>query len=228
MPGREARRLTPDEIYRLVAFEADAMAGPVRQARQLVIGAIAERAVIFPYGIVDASSGHAGLRCFECDLLALAHVRPDVALALGRLAEDEGAGNIRLIAFDRAAAVHQHDFPLAHLLGLARPVRIGACLAEQNEREFGPPAKPAGGAVHDRTDLGRRHAGLDAGRRVAIGGQRHIRRFLHQCEFGGRLDHPDRPHHRSRRPDPRAGKRPLEAVHREIADRLLDPDRAGT
>jgi hypothetical protein len=42
-----------------------------------------------------------------------------------------------LIAFDRAAAVHQHNLAVADLLRLARAVRIGARLAEQDQGEFG-------------------------------------------------------------------------------------------
>ena len=55
-------------------------------------------------------------------------------------AEDAGAGHVGLVALDGAAAVHQHDLAFAHHLRLARAVRIGAGLAEED-----PARVPHGG-----------------------------------------------------------------------------------
>src|SRR5206468_722545 len=118
---------------------------------------------------VDAAGGAAEPGSADRDLLAFMDLVPDPALLGARPAEDEAARNVRLIALDRAAAVHQHDLALAHRLGLARAMRIGARLAEQDQREFGRAAERLGGAVHDRRDPRRIHAELDPAMRVAIG-----------------------------------------------------------
>src|SRR4051794_36828947 len=105
---RQRRRLAVDEIDRLVAVEADAVAGAVRRARQFVARAVAPRLVLAAHSIVDASGGRADPSRFEGDLLAAMDLVPDFALFGAWLAEDERARDVRLVALDRAAAVHQH------------------------------------------------------------------------------------------------------------------------
>ncbi len=79
--------------------------------------------------------------------------------------------------------------------------------------------------VHDRADIGGGHALLDPRIGMAVGGDGDVGRLLHQRELGGRLDHPAAADDGggAAQLDPR--NRLAEAVDREEADRLLDPDR---
>src|SRR3546814_16126202 len=85
---------------------------------------------LFPYTTlfrsVDLAGRGAEFRCGKGDILPLAHLIPHLPLARARLAIDEAARNIRLIAMNSRAAVHQHDLACAHRLRLARPMRISA------------------------------------------------------------------------------------------------------
>ena len=136
------------------------MPWPVRceSAGQFVARAVAPLHVLRAHGVVDAARGHADARGFDRDLLAVAHLLPHLAL-LGRgLAEHEGARDVGLIALDRAAAVHEHHFAVAHRLRLSGAVWIGAGFAQQDQREFGRGAERRVRRVHHRADVFRRHA----------------------------------------------------------------------
>ena len=55
MPAAERHRLAMDEVDRLVAVEADAVAGAVREAGQAVAGAVAPAFILGAHRIVDAA-----------------------------------------------------------------------------------------------------------------------------------------------------------------------------
>ena len=111
---RQRRHLAVDEVDRLMAFHADAVAGAVRGAGQLVARAIAPAFVGAANGIVDAAGGRADLGGGHGDLLPAPHLVPDLALVGARIgAEDEGARDVRLVAVDVATAVEQDVRALA-------------------------------------------------------------------------------------------------------------------
>src|SRR5436190_8621452 len=135
--GGERRGLAVDEVDRLVPVHADSVAGSVRGAGEPVARPVAPAFILGAHRIVDASGEPADPRRAHRDLLPLADLVPDPALRRIRLAEDEGARDVRLVAMDAAAAIEQHDLPGANRLGLARAVGIGAGLAEQDEAAVG-------------------------------------------------------------------------------------------
>src|SRR5690606_36342578 len=134
---RKLRRLAAHQVDGFVAIEPDAVPRAVRGSGKLVAGAVAQAFIIGADRVIDRPGWNADLRGLESDELALAHLLPNLALARCRGPVDPASRHIGLIAVDVAAAVHQHHLALPHPLRLAASVRIGARLAEQNEREFG-------------------------------------------------------------------------------------------
>ena len=134
------------------------------------------------------------LRRIECELLATANELPDAALLFGRLAHHQGARNVRLIALDVAATIHQHHFAGSDFLWLARPVRVRARLAEQNQSELGSSTALRHRRRHDLADVIRRHASRNLRRGLAIGCDGDVTRRLHQRNLRRRLDHATRAH----------------------------------
>src|SRR5690606_3241920 len=82
--GGQRRLRAAHEVDRLVAVQADAVPGAVRQARQLVVRTVAEARVIAADGVIDRAGGHADLRRLEGDLLAAKHLLPHLALRRAR------------------------------------------------------------------------------------------------------------------------------------------------
>ena len=87
-----------------------------------------------PRGGVHRFAGRAGPGGGQRGILRLALDVPDLPLARGRLAEDGRAGDVRLVALDRAAVVDQHHVALAQLLRLDAAVRKRGVLAEDRHR----------------------------------------------------------------------------------------------
>ena len=135
-----------DEVHRLVALHADAVTGAVRCPRQLVARPIAPAFVGPSNRVVDMARRHADLSRGESDVLAPAHLRPDLALLWRRVgAEYEGAGDIGLITMHLAAAVEENDLAPFDILRLARAMRVGTCFAEQDEAPGIAPAERCDG-----------------------------------------------------------------------------------
>ena len=156
---RQRRRLAVDEIDRLVDLHADAVAGAVRQAGQLVARAVAPAFVGAADRVIDAARGHADLGGCDRDLLAAMHLVPELALLRRRIgAEHEGARDVGLIAVDRAGAVHQHDVAALHDVRLVRAVRIGRCLADEDQAAVVAPTQLLVRGGDHRVDVGGRHA----------------------------------------------------------------------
>src|SRR5687768_2590773 len=101
------------EVDGLVYVETDAVAGAMREPGKFVTGAVTPFLVLRANRIVHSASRHADASGLDRDLLAVAHLLPDSALLRLRLTEHEGSRDIRLVAFDRTAAVHEHDLALA-------------------------------------------------------------------------------------------------------------------
>src|SRR3546814_17355047 len=98
----------------------------MRGAGQLVARAPPEAFIIGAHRIVDLACRRAEFRRGESDVLPLAHLIPHLPLPRARLAIDEAARHIRLIAMDGRAAVNQHDLACPPRLPLARSVGNGA------------------------------------------------------------------------------------------------------
>ena len=74
--GRERRHFAVDQVNRLVHLHADAVAGPVRSARQLVARPVPPALVDSPDGVIDAAGGRADLGRCDRDLLTLVDLVP--------------------------------------------------------------------------------------------------------------------------------------------------------
>src|SRR3954463_5092019 len=106
-------------------FHANAVAGAVRRARQLVARTVSPAFVGAANGIVDASGGRTDLRGSHGDLLPSVDLVIDLSLLRGWIrAEHEGARDVGLVAVDRAGAVEQHDLALLDQVRLVASVRI--------------------------------------------------------------------------------------------------------
>src|ERR1700688_1593169 len=116
--GLQRSRIAVHQVGRLMSVQTDAVAGAVREPRQLVPRAPAFTLIITAHGIVDRARGQADLRRFESDFLAELDGVPYFALAGARLADHPGSRNVGLVTVHRAAAVHQDDRSLAHGLDL--------------------------------------------------------------------------------------------------------------
>ena len=116
---------------------------------------------------------------------------PDVALALGRLAEHVGARDVGEIAVDRRAGVDQDHVAVLQRLRIGHAMRIGGRLAEQHrvERRIAFRAELAVRGGEERLHLGGRDAfAHDAGRRL-VRFERDVLRRLHQRDLVLGLDH---------------------------------------
>src|ERR1700722_4615470 len=128
----QRRGIAVHQVGRLVAVEPDAMAGAMRETRQLVTGAPTLALIIATHRVVDAAHRYTDLRGLESDFLAALDRIPDLALALVRPADDPAAGNVGLVSLHRAAAVHEDDRTLAHRLNFHRPMRIGRGFVQEH------------------------------------------------------------------------------------------------
>src|SRR5437773_11970447 len=112
------------------------VAGPVRQARQAIVFAPALPFVECADCPVDGADRNAGLRGLECDLLAPLHGVPNLPLTRRDIAEYPAPGDVGLVAVNAAASVDEDHGSLAHFLRFYGPMRIGARLIEQYQRNF--------------------------------------------------------------------------------------------
>ena len=133
--GRQRRRFAMDEIDRLVHFHADAVAGAVRQAGQLVARAVAPAFVGAraprhrrcprarrPSPLRSRSAGRDGPGPTAC-----------AARRVGSAPNTKVRDDVRLVAVDRAGAVDQHDVAALDHLRLLAAVRIGRGFADQHQ-----------------------------------------------------------------------------------------------
>jgi len=116
----EGRCVATDEVGPFVAVHADAVAYAVGEV--LVVWAVASGGDEIAGSGVDGVAGRAGMACGQGCGLCLQDDVEDLAgfveLGDGGVAEDEGTGDIGLIAFDRAAVVDEDDLAFANGLRL--------------------------------------------------------------------------------------------------------------
>jgi len=105
-PGREGRCVASDNIVPLMNLEADAMAGAVRQAWQAISGAKAGALDHPARRRVDRLHRSAKLRSSKSRILSPSFDLPNVKHALRGLAKYERTADVRVVAIDRARAIH--------------------------------------------------------------------------------------------------------------------------
>ena len=129
--GGEGRGVAADEVGPFVAVHADAVADAVGEV--FVVGAVACGGDDVACGGVDGLALDAGMGCGERGGLGLVDDVEDFAClsSLGRgVAEDEGAGDVGLVAFDETAVVDEDDLAFANDLRLQRAVGEGGVFAD--------------------------------------------------------------------------------------------------
>ena len=185
--GLHERFVPAHEVDPLVAFQADAVACPVRQPRHFVIWSesgldddLARRRV----HVFARNTGPGRLE--GCRLRFLLQV-PDVELALGGLAEDNGPADVRAIALDVAASVHEDDIPFPQVARLDRTVRKRRRLPEVRSDAARGAERPERGCG-DLAELRLGHSDFELRDGGFISFDGDIIRQLHQGQLGRRLD----------------------------------------
>lgn len=156
--GFERKGVASDEIGPLVAVHADAVAEPM--AEVLVAGAVARVGDDLAGGCVDGLAGGSGFACGEGGGLGLVDDVEDLLLLVGGFAEDEGAGDVGLVAFDGTAVVEQDDLAFFDDLGLERAVGQGGVLGDLAGGVAGEAGAVVGGG-DEVGDVAVGHAGLE-------------------------------------------------------------------
>ena len=108
-------------------------------------------------------------------------------LLVGGFAEDEGAGDVGLVAFDGAAVVDEDDLAFADDLGLEAAVGEGGVLADLAGGIAGDAAAGVGGG-DELAELAIGHAGLRGFLGGFVDGEGDVVGELHESELGGGLD----------------------------------------
>ena len=156
--GFEDGVVAADEIGPLVAVHADAVAEAVGEV--FVVGAVAGVGDDFAGGVVDGVAGCSGLACGEGGGLGLVDDVEDLLLLVGGFAEDEGARDVGLVAFDGAAVVEEDDLAFLDDLGLERAVGQRGVLADLAGGKAGEAGADVSGG-DELGDLAVGHAGLE-------------------------------------------------------------------
>jgi hypothetical protein len=115
----------------LVAVEADAMAKAMRE--EFIVGAKAGGGDHRASGIVNGTRKFACAGRVKGRALGLSDQLVRAFDFVGRLAEDAGARDIRLVALDGAAAIDENNVALPQRLPLACAVRQRGGSAKQNK-----------------------------------------------------------------------------------------------
>src|SRR5438270_1663159 len=118
--GLERRAVASHEVGRLVHVHPDAVAGAMREPRQAVVLAPALLLVEGADGLVDRTDRRADLRRLQRELLSALHRVPELALARRGRTGDPAAGDVGLVAVDRAAGVDEDDRAVVDALRLDR------------------------------------------------------------------------------------------------------------
>src|ERR1043166_6852721 len=105
----ERRPVAAGEVGPLVAVKADAVAGTMGKTGHFVVRSEAGVGDDLARGRIDGLARHAGFGGVECRHLSALLEIPDLGLALRRLAEHDGARDVRLIAIHDAAVVDLDD-----------------------------------------------------------------------------------------------------------------------
>src|SRR6185437_1817279 len=108
--------VTTHEVGPLVAIQTDAVSGAMRQTRNFVVRPEARICDYFTRSRIDCFAWRADLSSRKAGVLRFAFKIPNVALSLGRFAENKCARDVRLITLDTAPAIHQHHVALLERL----------------------------------------------------------------------------------------------------------------
>src|SRR5262245_44320640 len=115
--ARPQRRLVAaNEVRPFVAIETDPVSRAMGKPRDFVVRPEPGVRDDLACRRVDLFAGHAGLRGAEGSHLRALFEVPHVDLAFRRLAEHNGARDVRLIAIDHAAVVDLHDVAFLEFL----------------------------------------------------------------------------------------------------------------
>jgi hypothetical protein len=181
--------VAPDEIGPLVAVHADAVTEAVGEV--LVVGAESCGGDDVASGGVDGLALDSGACGGEGGGLGPVDDVEDLAGLVkfreGGVAEDEGAGDVGLVAFDGAAVVDEDDLALTDGLGLQGAVRKGGVFADLAARVAGDAAAGVG-EVDEPGELAVGHAGLGGFVTGFVDGEGDVVGELHEGQLGGSFD----------------------------------------
>src|SRR5882762_1145145 len=105
----------------------------VRQSRHFIIRPETSVRDYLPRRSIDNLTWSSNFGGSKSCILRLTLEVPNIALALGRFAKYEGAGDIRLVAVNTTATVHEHDITLTQFLRCAAPVGKGGVFPEADK-----------------------------------------------------------------------------------------------
>ena len=153
-----AVHVVANEIGPFVSIEANSVANSVAEVFEG--GAVSAINDNFAGGGVDVGCGSA----WACGLKRGGLCAPDKVEdgehLVCRFAEDEGAGDVGLVAFDGAAVIKHENGTFAKRLWLARAVRQ-CCVLVDVETGFAFKADAAVGGGDERMDVDSGHAGME-------------------------------------------------------------------
>ena len=185
----ERRGVATDEVGPFVAVHADAVADAVGEV--FVVGTEAGGGDDVASGCVDGLARYARVSRGKSRGLGLVNDVEDFACLVefgcGCVAEDEGAGDVGLIAFYCATVVDKDDLAFANDLGLQRAVGergvfadLAACIADD--------AAAGVSEVDELRELAGSHAGLHGFVGGFVDGEGDVVSELHEGEFGSGFD----------------------------------------
>src|SRR5215469_4753763 len=186
--GTQERPVASDQVGPLVAVQADAVAGAVRQARHFVTWTEAGIDNDFARRGVHGFAGCAWFGGGESSILGPTLEVPYLDLARRRLSKYDGSRDVGLISLDGAAIVDLDDVAWAQFLGLNAAMGEGGVLAEVH-RHLPGDAESAIGAPNVVGQRGRRHAFVERSEASPVGGDGDVVAPLQQSDLRGGFDH---------------------------------------
>jgi hypothetical protein len=171
-----------------MAVETNAMAGAVRQSRYFVVRAKTGVSDYFASRGINRFTWRTDARRSKAGVLRFPLQVPYLALPLGRLAEHECAGDVRLISINTAATVHQYHVALFQFLRSAAAVRKSCVLSKTAKDAATYSQSPECSAAVAR-ELALRHAFTHVVVGSPVSNDGDVIRALHQSEFSLGLKH---------------------------------------
>src|SRR5262245_12163410 len=185
----QRRFVAANEVRPFMAVETDPVSCAMGKSRDFVVRAETGVRNHLARRRVDRFAGHAGLRGVERGHLRALFEVPHVDLAFRRLAEHDGARDVRLITIDHAAVIDLDD--VTFLERLRRDAAMGErrVLTEADGDRRTLRAERAVRRQDVVPQIALRHAFAKRGEPGLVGGERHVVGPLHQGDLGRRLDH---------------------------------------
>src|SRR6185369_9016878 len=128
----EWKLIAADQVGPLVTVHADAVAKAVREV--FVIRSVTCVGDDLARGVVDTATRLPGSRRFVGSFLRTMNDVEDLLLLVGGLAHNEGATDVRAVAFDLAAAIDKDDVVFLDRLRINGAVWECGVLADEDER----------------------------------------------------------------------------------------------